>query len=151
MSLKKHIGHGETIQLKFGIGEVYLVLMFLFWSLIFGGIIYFFRNNSFLFIPPLIAWGLLCIYLLTIYFTTHYFVTEKKIYRKTGVFWKKIIDAKKDQISDISVVQGFLDRYFFYTGTIKINTAGGPSIEIILEKVQRPYFIRKEISRIWHS
>lgn len=151
MNLEKHIGHNESIKLKFGISPIYLIIKLIIFGIFLGWLSYFYWGNPFFSYPPLIILGLVIFYELAIFFTTHYFVTELKIYKKNGILWKKIIDTKKEEITDISVIRSFLDKFLFFTGTLEINTAGSDKVEIILIKVNNPYSIKKEISQIWNS
>ena len=150
MALEKYLDHGETIQLRFGLGARYFGLTLLFWSLLFGGLIYFFQGNLFFIYPLITLWGLVGIYKMIIFFTTHYFVTNQKIYKKEGLLWQKVVNAKQLEVDDMQVAQGVFERFVFNTGTIKINTAGSTQFEVILTRVQDPYEMKKQITAIWN-
>lgn len=149
MNLEKHVGYNESIKLKFGISPFCLVIKLIVWCVFLGWLSYFYWGNPFFAYPPLVILGLIIFYELAIFFTTHYFVTELRVYKKNGILWKKIMDAKKEEITDISVRRSFWDKFLFFTGTLEINTAGSDVIEIILAKVHCPYAMKKEISRVW--
>jgi membrane protein YdbS with pleckstrin-like domain len=150
-SLHNYIGYGETIRLRFKISFRYITILSLFWIVLFGVSLYYFSQNPILVYLLGICLGLILTYILVIYWTTDYFVTEKKIYRKTGFLWTKVIGAGREDVSDFIVQQSILDRWIYRTGSIQINTAGSPQIEIILSKVADPHATKKRISQIWEN
>lgn len=148
MALIDYIGHGETIKLKFGISFKFMIIQTFFWLVLFGlmsvvlplGIVQ---------ILLMIMLSLILLYIWVIFWTTTYFVTEEKIYKKTGVVWAKLVEAGKEDVTDVTIQKSILDQLVFHTGTMKLNTAGGPTIELILDRVDNPEGKKKEISRIW--
>ncbi len=151
MALTDYTGHNETIKLKFGLSFRYMVIQTFFWLLLFGLLTFIAPQSSI--IQGLLAamMSLILLYLWIIFWTTTYFITETKIYKKTGVIWTKLIESGKEDVTDITIQKTLLDRLIYGTGTIKLNTAGGPKIELILEKVDNPEMKKKEIFRIWKN
>lgn len=149
MGLEKYIDHDEKIHLKFGISFQYMFFKTLSSVLLFSGLIFIAPKSDVILILFLVMLSLVLSYIWVIYLATAYFVTGNKMYKKTGVFWAKIIEAKKEEITDIIVQRGILERFIFNTGVIKMNTSGGPTIEMILPHVGAPHEKKKQITEIW--
>jgi uncharacterized membrane protein YdbT with pleckstrin-like domain len=154
MSLLEYISPNESIMLRFGISPTYYggqlgVIWFFF-----GGAAFYFSSQP-LFVSTVFSLTLLIIAVLLTFFVsvqfffTIYFVTETKIYKKTGFIWKKVIGAKQDEISDVTVVQGISERFLFNMGTLKINTSGSAKIEVILPYVFDPFGKKQLIYVAW--
>lgn len=153
-NLERFIGNNETIQLQFGIGLQYTVVRVFIAAILLGAISRFFQQLGFtgFFVDiPLIILGFFALYAIIEFLTNIYFVTEKKIYRRRGVGFVKVVSAKKDEILDMEISQGLVERFLFRTGTIKLNTAGSPGFEIILPRTESPYQKKKEIYDIWNA
>ena len=75
-----------------------------------------------------------------------YYITENGVEYKFSFVSKNIILVKYNKIQDLIVDQGLWDR-ILNIGTIKINTAGSPDIEIRLRGVSSPHAIEKIIKR----
>jgi len=95
---------------------------------------------------------LLVIFYYTLYFlTTVYFVSDTKIYKRVGFGFAKVTSAKHTEIDDMKVVQGFLEKVFFNTGTLKFNTPGSDIFEIILPRVGAPFEMKRMLYEAWQK
>lgn len=72
-----------------------------------------------------------------------YYITDKRVTHEFTFIIKKTSSAPYDKIQDLHLTQGLLER-MFDLGTIHINTAGAPTIEIKLSGIQNPS-IAKEL------
>lgn len=152
--LTRYIGPDESIQLRFGIGLQFIVVRILIAALLLGGISFIFQQLGFtgFFVDiPLIILGFFTLYSVIQYLINIYFITEKKVYRRSGFGFVKVVSAKKDEVLDMEIVQGFTERFLFRTGTIKLNTAGSPGFEVVLPRTEDPYQKKKDIYDIWNN
>lgn len=67
--------------------------------------------------------------------------TNKRIIVKRGWIETKVKTIHYDRITDISVMQSFLDR-IIKTGTLSISTAGSDGYEAIIKHIRKPYEIK---------
>ncbi|MBT3348995.1 PH domain-containing protein [bacterium] len=151
MKLEKYIGPGETIKIKFGISERWFFGQIFPLIVIFGVLIFFWRDNV------LIASILSGIIWMIIFWRTHgffstkYFATDKKIYKLTGFLWKKLESAAESQLENIAVKQSFVARFLFGMGTLKFQTAGANNSEISLVRVDDPWETKQKIESAWQK
>lgn len=148
MGLERYIGPNETLQLSFRMAVQYMIFKSLVVILVFGGIIMFFSQTLFSQIFATIGLVLLA-YIWVVYYSTRYFVTETSVYKKTGILWRKVVTARKKEVTDIQVKQSFFERFLFVSGTIAFNTSGSPTIEIYLPLVSQPWTTKKKILAVW--
>ncbi|MCF7905589.1 PH domain-containing protein [Candidatus Gracilibacteria bacterium] len=90
------------------------------------------------------------LYYTLVFFATRYFVTEKKIYKRTGIFWTKVISIKQEEIENMEANQPFLAGKFFNMGTLIFSTAGTSAFQIELKNVHDPFRRRKQIEAVWN-
>ncbi|MBI2589989.1 PH domain-containing protein [Candidatus Berkelbacteria bacterium] len=74
-----------------------------------------------------------------------YFLTTERVIQSIGLFAKDTTSAEYKGITDITLRQDLFNR-LIGTGTLLINTAGGPMVEIKLVNIDRPSE-RKELLR----
>ena len=97
-------------------------------------------------------WIISCIYfigipvILYLYLKDIYIITPDRVVKRTGILSKKEISARKNQITDITVNQGFFARILGY-GDVIINTAGTSFYEIKFRNVQNPNNIKELLMR----
>ena len=151
-NLERFIPRDETILFLFGISLRYVVVSVTLWTLFLGGLALYFlelQEESFLAQVLLILLVIIIVLYIIRFLTTAYFLTENKIYKVTGLGFQRVTSAKKSEIDDMKVVQGFLERLLFNTGTIKFNTPGSAGFEIILPRVGDPYETKQNIYDVW--
>lgn len=150
--LEKYIGPNETILFRFGLSLRYLTVMILLSAIFLGAISFYFNSigaNRLLVDFPLIILGIVTLYLVIAFFSTVYFATDQKIYKRVGVGFTKVSAAKKTEIDDLVILQSFLEKWLFNTGTIKFNTPGSAGFEIVLPRVADPFLTKQTLYRIW--
>jgi len=62
--------------------------------------------------------------------------------------WPARVSAVSRMTGDVRVLEGFLDRLFYKTGTLVINTAGTSTHEVILKHIETPYEVKKKLDGI---
>lgn len=75
----------------------------------------------------------------------HYFVTNERILQINGWLAQQVVSVDYNTITDMTIEQDVLERFFMRTGTIMIDTAGQPSEEIMLHHVAEPAVLRDRI------
>jgi len=147
--LQRYIFSGEHICFVFGIGTRYFFFIF-FVILVSMGI------PMLIFISiPIIFWSLLIILCFweviwcLRFVNTCYFVTNHRIYKRSGTFFTSLYFANRVDITDMKINQSIFEKIIFNTGTILINTKGGPEYEVILKRVNAPYKIKKKVASYW--
>lgn len=163
--LEKILNSGEEIKYQFSFGERYLKIMKIatiaigsFILLAIGVAIFLIFNISKIIILAIIAIPLTLLILYSlIYFDWYlkraniYVITNKRILIHKGWLSTRLISADFNQITDIKVVQPFLDRLIYKAGVLKINTAGMEAHPIILLHIEDPYKIKRKLNEIRDS
>jgi membrane protein YdbS with pleckstrin-like domain len=130
----------EKIIMEFGMGKNFIA-----YDAISGGII------SVILIPFIIGVFLLPMGLFyTLFYlkrACRYALTDKRVISVSGWLNKSKVYIDYANITDISINQKFIDRKLG-VGELKINTAGGPSNEIIMKAIQDPVKIKDKIYEI---
>ena len=93
-----------------------------------------------------VIWLIALIYWSSLIFIVEYVSTDKKIYKKTGLIWSKVIEIDKRSITDIGVEESLLEKILYKTGSLKLNTAGSDKVEAILVRVANPRKRKDKIS-----
>lgn len=75
----------------------------------------------------------------------HYAITDRRVLAREGVLHKHFVTVELRSITDITVRESFLERVLTKTGTIGVNTAGSPQIELFFHHVLRPFRLRQDI------
>jgi uncharacterized membrane protein YdbT with pleckstrin-like domain len=144
----------ERIIYRFGISLRYVVVVISLATAFLGGLSYGLQQlgvGDFLERAPLVILLFIMAYYALYFLTTVYFVTDTKIYKRTGVGFAKVTSAKHTEIDDMKVIQGFLEKVLFNTGTIKFNTPGSAGFEIILPRVGEPFSMKKTLYEAWNK
>ena len=133
----------EEIKYEFSIGKRYLKI-----RLITGytlGVIL-------LFLLPLLGFILILIFYLYYGFylkkANRYIFTNKRVLIRRGWLSTKLISIDFNKITDIEVQEPFFEKLFYKTGTISLNTAGTSLREVILERIENPYKVRKKLDAL---
>ena len=81
-----------------------------------------------------------------------YIITTERVIHEYTFLSRSIRTAPYSQIQDIHLTQSFAER-LVGIGTININTAGGPEMEVIFKGVKKPLQVKKliEEKRIKHQ
>jgi uncharacterized membrane protein YdbT with pleckstrin-like domain len=90
------------------------------------------------------ALGLLIPTLYQLFFI-HYAITDQRMMEREGIFHKRFITVDFGSVTDVFIHEPFLERLLTGTGTLGVNTAGGPRMELIFNHVRRPYKLRNDI------
>ena len=77
--------------------------------------------------------------------THHYFVTNERIVQVIGWLSQSSISVDFASVTDMTVNQDVFERFLINSGTLNIDTAGGPGEEIMLNHIASPYKLRDEI------
>ena len=141
------ISPDEKILVEFGIADTYSG----FW--IFLGIVILIISLIFirelwlgLFLGlALIGYGF---YLKSAYF---YFLTEKRAIYYFRFFHTQLTSVDYQKITDLNVRENFLEKIFFASGDLAINTAGTQREEIILKHVANPHNLKIKLNEIKSS
>lgn len=144
----------EQIIYRFGLGLRYVIITLLLWTIFLGGLSYGLQQlgvGNVLERVPLVILVLIMFYYTLYFLTTVYFVTNTKIYKRVGVGFAKVTSAKHTEIDDMKVIQGFLEKVLFNTGTLKFNTPGSAGFEIVLPKVGAPFGMKKTLYEAWNK
>ena len=81
----------------------------------------------------------------------NYAFSDKRVLIHMGWLSTKLISIDYDKITDIEVQEPFLDKLFFGTGNLFINTAGTTLREVILKDIESPYEIKKKLDELRKS
>ena len=152
LNLQKYLGSNEKIIYRFGIGMQFVIVSMILWTLFLGGLSWLIRylgGDVFISRFPLVILIVISFYYILTYLSMAYFVTNKKIYKRFGIGFSKVISAKHSEIDDMIVTQSFFEKIFFNTGTLKFNTPGSAGFEIIMLRVGNPYNVKTEIFKSW--
>lgn len=138
----------EKVLVEFGISRVYSGFWFFlgFLILISSIIISLFFIRDFLLALLvglfLIGYGF---YLKKSYF---YFLTDKRVIFYFRFLSTQLTSIDYQKITDINVRENFLEKIFFGSGDLAINTAGMPKEEIVFTHVNDPYGLKRKLDEI---
>lgn len=162
--VKKILGSNEEIKYQFSLGERYLkikkivtILMGIIILLAAGASLYYASLHFDFELNPttvILITGLLLVLLIGIahfYFGWYlkraniYLITNKRIIIHRGWLSSLMKSVGFQDITDIKIIQAFLDKMIFKAGSLKINTAGKEAYEIMLHCVENPYEVKTKI------
>lgn len=84
------------------------------------------------------------LYLRVAYF---YFLTDKRIIYYYRFLSTKLVSIDYQKITDLNVRENFLEKIFFGSGNLAINTAGTSKEEIVFFHVANPHYLKKIIDQ----
>ncbi len=93
----------------------------------------------------LVVYGL---YLKTAYF---YFLTDKRAIFYFQFFRTELTSIDYQKITDLIVRENFLEKIFFGSGDLAINTAGAPREEAVFSHIANPHNLKRKIDEIKSS
>ncbi len=135
----KVLGQNEKLEFEFSVSDKYAN----FW-LIVSAVISF---------PLVFAMGMgVVTFLIALFYFKYYLkraniygFTEKRILIHRGWLSTEAVSVDYDKITDIRVGESFIEKSITKTGRLAINTAGSGNIEIILDRIESPYEIKKKL------
>jgi hypothetical protein len=140
----KTLNSDEKVQYEFSVADkyryVYLVVL-----LILGGILFF---------TPLITIALPYSVVVAFYFGFYlkvanaYALTDRRILIHRGWLSTHTISVEYNKITDVTVIEPFLEKLITQTGHLAVNTAGSGGNEIILKHIEHPYELKKRIDQM---
>lgn len=144
---EKIISPDEKILVEFGVAGTYSGF-WIFLGILIGVISLILI--SWLWLGLLLAVALIAysFYLKAAYF---YFLTDKRVIFYFQFLRTELTSIDYQKITDISVRENFLEKIFFDSGNLAINTAGGPKEEIIFSHIADPHFVKKKLDEIKSS
>ena len=80
-----------------------------------------------------------------LFYFVHYAITDRRVMSREGIFHKRFVTVSLRSITDVSITEPFLQRLITHTGTIAVNTAGSPGVELYYRHVRHPFERRKVI------
>jgi membrane protein YdbS with pleckstrin-like domain len=160
--VEKLLSSNEEIRYQFSFGEWYLKIKKII-AISFGSVLllsagllinHFFKVDIIILILIIGVLLVLLIIVSLIYFDWYlkraniYLITNKRIIIHKGWLFTYLKSIDFQQITDIKVIQSFIDKIIFKTGTLKINTAGTQDYEIALSCVENPHKIKTIIIEV---
>lgn len=136
---QKTLADDEKVEYEFSIGEQYLKVMFIIWTVI-----------SVLLLP-LGGVGILVFayiafkYKFYLKVANAYALTNKRIIIHKGWLSTSTTSVDYGRITDVHVYEPFIDRVFTKTGNFAVSTAGTNSFEIVVHHVDNPYELKKKL------
>ncbi len=85
------------------------------------------------------------------WFFVHYAITDRRVMSRVGVLGKHSISVDLTMITDVAIREPFWERLITRSGTIGINTAGSPRVELVLRHVGRPFDRKQDIYKHRHQ
>lgn len=130
----------------FGVSRAYIFLFLVVPALI-SSALSIYVSFSYIYIGLMFALPALAMLLPAIYlaYFVHYIITDQRVMSREGFLYKKLVVVSFLSITDMQINESILERIFTKTGTIGVNTAGGPGIELFFHHVIRPLDRRKDI------
>lgn len=75
----------------------------------------------------------------------HYFLTTQRVMAINGWLAQQTISVDYATITDLTVLQDVFERFVTRSGTLQVDTAGGPAMEINLIHIANPLGVRDQI------
>jgi len=139
---------GESIVLCFGVSGSYLILFWMIPAIVMTALAVYagFINVMLGFLLGIVA---VSVYLPILYrrYFLHYAITDRRVMTRVGLLHKTFVTADLPSVTDVTIIESFLERILTGTGMVGINTAGSNHIELHFDHVNRPFALRKEIYR----
>jgi len=137
--IKDILSPDEEIKHEFTVGKSYIKINLIIWFVV----------SLFLFLIPLpFAFFYYSFYLKR---AKQYYFTNKRVIIKNGWLDTNVASINYDMITDITVNQKFLDKLFYKTGNIYVNTAGSHGKEGVMLNIEHPHKIKRKLEEIKSS
>jgi len=75
----------------------------------------------------------------------HYYFTTERVIESVGYFSQVTVSAEYKHLTDLIVRQDPISHMILNTGTLAVNTAGGPKEEIVLINIDSPTARREQL------
>ena len=140
---EKLLSNGEKVEHQFSIGSRYTTFGLIIWGIV--ALFFIFANfwlGAFLFIVVAFYHKF---YLPT---ANAYAFTNKRVLIHRGWLSTHTISVDYSKITDIHIVEPFLDKLITHTGHIAIITAGTTRDQIILQHIESPYEAKKKLDSL---
>lgn len=140
---KKVLNPDEKVMHEFSVGDRYLKFNLILWGV-------FALCFSFLSIYLGVALVLVVLFYFGFYLrvANAYAFTNKRILIHRGWLSTQTINVTYDKVTDITVVDPFLERIITGSGSLVVNTAGTADKEIVLQHIAAPYELKKKLDEI---
>jgi len=138
---EKVLGSDEKIEYEFSIGDRYLKVIFVFFTV--ALVFFFFTVDKY---SSTMLFSLVCFY--SFFYApaaNAYALTNKRILIHTGWLSTNLVSVEYSRITDIVVGEQFFEKLIMHSGYLRVNTAGTSSQEIILNHIENPYEVKKKI------
>lgn len=135
---KKLLSKEEKIEYQFSISSRYTTFGLVIWGII---ALFFIIANFWL--------GILIFAIIVFYYKFYlptanaYAFTNKRVLMHTGWLSTHAISVDYSKITDIHIIEPFLDKTIINTGHIAIITAGTTRDQIVLQHIESPYEVKK--------
>ena len=150
MNPKKYISKNETLLYSFYESTKLLSLQITAVLILFSALTYFYWIIFNAWMGAVVVGSFLIFHIFFIYFNTWYFVTNKKIYKRTGYVWTKLIQADISDIADTKLSQNLFEK-LLGMGKLYFNTSGSNKIEIIFKNIDNPFETKNKITNIMNN
>lgn len=77
-----------------------------------------------------------------------YYLTNQRVMERVGFLAQRTVAADYKTVTDLVVRQDIIGRFLLNTGTLAINTAGGPKEEVILVHIDAPNERREQLREL---
>ncbi|GMX58526.1 MAG: hypothetical protein MCSN_1800 [Candidatus Microsyncoccus archaeolyticus] len=140
----KLLNSGEKVEHQFSIGKRYTTLGLIVWGII----------ALFFILARAYFWGILLFAGVAFYYKFYlpsanaYAFTNKRVLIHRGWLSTHTISVDYSKITDIHIVEPFLDKIITHTGHIAIITAGSTRDQIILQHIESPYEVKKKLDSL---
>ncbi len=157
-AFSKYLSEDEELVLVTNLSKAYIrtkfITYFMFPGLIFfglglglGWLLGFSKTNT-LILAIFTMTGFAILKTMHLFHANRYLLTTRRVIIKKGIFGVKVTAALYDKITNLEVIQSFVDRFLLHHGTIIINTAGVSKGEISLRYVDYPLELKNLLERL---
>ncbi len=77
-----------------------------------------------------------------------YAFTDRRVLIHRGWLSTNMVSVEYVKITDVTVLEPFVEKLVTHSGHLAINTAGSIGNEIILKHVERPYDLKKKLDQM---
>lgn len=139
---EKTLGSDEKVEFEFSIGDRYRKFGLIVWGVISLPLLFLAGLGVITFLIALFYYG----YYLKV--ANAYAFTNKRVLIHRGWLSTHTISVDYPKITDVHITEPFLDRVATHTGNAAINTAGTTRDQIVLQHIERPYEVKKQLDAL---
>ncbi len=144
---RKVLADGENVEYSFSIGKTYIKFTLIMFA-IFGGVFFLLGWRGVGIGIFLIAFAYFGFYLKV---ANVFAFTNKRVLIHRGWLSTHTISIDYDKITEVSIMEPFIDRLLTKSGNIVINTASTLVDPAILQHIETPYEVKKKLDSIRKS